>query len=337
MTKLLADVALRPTLAEAEWTKVRQQREAAVVAQRAEPAVAASRAFRAAAFAGTPFAHAIIGDLNSIRAMKLSDLKRVYAGFGPQGSALVAVGGAKADDVLALLRAQFGGWRTKGAAQRVPQAAAPADRPRLVLVDYPGKPQSVLVVGQPTVPRSSPDYLPLELMNAVLGGSFTSRLNQNLREQHGYSYGAASALQWGVSLTPFIARASVKTDVTGAALKETLDELQRAPELEPAELEKGRALLAFGLVEHFSSATALAGLAAEIWLYGLPPDELRTYVPRLRAVTTQSVQAAAQRDLAPAKMTIVIAGDTEKVQPQLAPLSLGPPQMRDAMGDLARK
>jgi zinc protease len=265
--------------------------------------------------------------------MKLADVKQVYASFGPQRAALVAVGGAKAEDVVKALRSEFGGWRARAATAPAPTAQPASRRPRLVLVDFPGKPQSVVMVGQPSAPRSSPDYLALEVMNAILGGSFTSRLNQNLREQHGYTYGAGSTFAWGSRFSPFFARSSVKTDVTGPALGEMLKELKTAAQLDESELAKGRALLAFNLAEQMSHATALATAVGEIWLFGLPRDELRTYVPRLRALTADAVQAATKRALDAEQMTVVIAGDRAKVEPQLTGLSLGPADLRDPSGD----
>jgi zinc protease len=306
-----------------------------LVAERAEPAVAALRAFRAAVFAGTPLGRPIEGTLPALKRTTLADVRAAYASFGPGSAALVAVGGADAAKVVAALRSAFGAWQGSKArpASRMPEP--PAVRPRLVFVDFPGKPQSVLVVGQPTAPRSSPDHLALEVLNAVGGGSFTSRLNQNLREQHGYSYGASSRFEWGLGRSPFTARSSVKTDVSGPALSELLGELRRAADqpLDPAELDKGRALLAYRLVDTLSHASQLAAAVAQIWLYSLPLDEYRTYVPRLQALSVESIQAAAHRTLQPAQMTVAVAGDKAVVLPQLAPLSLGTPELRDPAGD----
>ena len=133
-----------------------------------------------------------------------------------------------------------------------------------------------------------------------------------------------------------MARSSVKTDVTGPALGEMLKEIQRAvtEPLAPAELDKARALLAYQLVETLSHADALSRAVAQIFLYDLPADEFRTFVPRLQALTPESVQTAARRVLDPAQMTISIAGDKAKVSSQLAPLQLPAPQLRDPSGDL---
>ena len=333
--KLLADVALRPTLAEGEWRHVQEQREAALIDQRSEPALAVRLAFRAAVYGDHPLAHPIEGTLEAVKATRLVDIKRFYAALAPENAALVAVGGASADEVLRALDGAFAGWRPKPVQlPAAAQGALPAVRPRLVMVDFPGKPQSEVLVGQPAVPASSPDRLALEAFNSVLGGSFTSRLVQNLRELHGYSYGAGSRFAFGRGPGPWAARSSVKTDVTGAALGELLGEIRRAVSepMAQAELDKARALLSYELVETLSHADALAGEVAGMFLDGLPPDELRTLVPRLQALTPASVQAAAARALDPARMTIVIAGDRAKVWPQLLPLQLPAPQVRDATG-----
>jgi predicted Zn-dependent peptidase len=291
-------------------------------------------------YGGHPLARPVQGTLASVKAMQLAEVKKSYQALSPRSAVLVAVGGAPAAEVIAALKGAFAGWRGGTAKPATPaaEAAVPQDRPRFVLVEYPAKPQSVLVVGQPAVPRSSPDFLALEALNSVLGGSFTSRLNQNLRELHGYTYGAGSRFSFGRGPGPFLARSSVKTDVTGAALGEMLKEIDRvvAEPLAPEELEKARALLAYQLVETLSHADALSRAVAQIWLYGLPPDEFRTYVGRLQALTPESVQAAARRTLAPARMTITIAGDKAKVLPQLEALALPAPQVRDAAGDPAK-
>jgi zinc protease len=332
---LLADVALRPNLSEVEWMHVRSQREAQLLAERAEPVIAARHAFRRAAYGTGPLAWPLEGTAQSVKAMQLDDARRFYASLAPRDCAVIAVGGAKVADVLRALEQAFSPWNPAGVALAKPALAdLPQSPPRLVLVDFPGKPQSVVIVGQPGVPRSSPDALALRAFNAALGGSFTSRLNQNLREKHGYSYGARSQFLFGLARGPFAATSSVKTEVTGAALGEILGELSRIVEapLAPEELDKARALLAYQLVGTLSHAQELAEAEQEIFLDGLPPDELRTTVSRLQALTPESVLAAARRALDPARMTIAIAGDASQVVPQLEPLHLPKPELRDVAG-----
>jgi zinc protease len=349
MIALLADVALRPNFDGAEWNRVKAQRLAGLRAQRAEPGAGAALAFAAAVYGEHPLARPVSGTPESVAALELDDVKAFFRSFSPGDAAVAVAGSLSTKELLPLLTAAFGKWAPpplqKVSMGRMtplpPSPPPPGSRPRLVLVDYPDKPQSVVEVGEPSVPRSSPDVLALRLLDAVLGGSFTSRLNQNLREQHGYSYGAGSSFGFGAGPGPFIAGASVKTEVTAAALSEILTEVRRAVEapLTAEELSKGKALLAFDLVSTLEHAEAAAGGAGGIFLYGLPLDEFRTFVPRLKALDANTVQAAARRAIDSDALTVVIAGDVNKVTPQLdkSNLHLGPPQMRDPGGKLIGK
>jgi predicted Zn-dependent peptidase len=342
LVALFADLALKPNFAEADWKRLLGRREAELLAQRAEPREAASRAFARAVYGDHPYGRPADGTLESVKAMKLDDARAFFAGFRPEEAALVAVGGADKARVVELLRNAFETWRGASApiaARPQPQLAnAPTERPKLVIVDFKGRPQTVMRVGEPAVPRKSPDALALRLWSAVVGGSFTSRLNQNLREAHAWTYGARAGFSFGVGPGPFVAAADVKTANTADALKETLAELHKALEapLSDAEIEKGKALLAFGLVEGLQHADGVAGIVGQLFLYDLPNDELATFVPRLSKLTAADVQAAAKRAVAEQGLTIVFAGDQREIEAQLAQsgLSLPAPQMRDAVGEL---
>jgi zinc protease len=340
MSTLLADVALRPNLAAKDWQKAQAERLGELTAARNQPRFAAGAAFLAALYGNGPLSHVPEGNLASVKRLRLADVKTFLTSVSPANSALVAVGSASAEVVRAAMEAAFGAWKPVGrSAARVRPEAAPGARPRFVLVDFPGKPQSVLLVGQPGVPRSSPDVLALELANAIVGGSFTSRLNQNLREQHGYSYGARSGFAFGRGPGAFAARTSVQTDVTGKAVTEVFNELNRlvAEPLSAEEVSKGNALLAFELVENLQSVTATSRAVADIFLFDLPLEEYKTYVSRLQALTPAAVQDAVRRTLHPEQMTLAIAGDAQVVLPQLqaeATLKLPAPQLRDPEGKL---
>ncbi|HEY8212010.1 MAG TPA: pitrilysin family protein [Myxococcaceae bacterium] len=340
MVKLLADVALKPNMDPAEWKRLQAQRVAELAAARAQIRNGASLAFKAAAYGVHPLARPVEGTPESVQSMTLAEVKAFFSTFGPDQAVLVVVGGASEGDMVKRLTDAFSGWKRSGPPPAPPSSATvPPERPRLVLVDYPQKPQAVLMVGQPSAPRSSPDYIPLTLLNSVLGGSFTSRLNQNLREQHGYTYGAFSRFSFGAAPGPFIAYAQVKTEVTAPALKEMLHELERTVDepLTADELSKGRALLAYELVQLLEHADSAAGAMGALWVYDLPLDEYRTFVNRLKSLTAQDVQAAAQRALQPGKMVVVVAGDRKAVEPQLPrepALKLPAPQLRDAGGKL---
>ena len=347
LVPLFADVALRPNFDPKEWSRLLGQRQAELIAEQAEPRSGAGKSFSKAIYGDHPYGRAADGTIESVKAMKLDDAKALFRAFQPGESALIAVGGAPEAAVLESLRKAFESWSgaaTQASADPAPQVVpAPAAHPRLVILDYPGKPQTVVRVGQPAVPRSSPDVLALRVWNSVLGGSFTSRLSANLREKHGYTYGAGSGFSFGVGPGPFVAASDVKTEVTAEALKELLGEVERAvaAPITDAELQKGKSLLTFGLVEGLEHADGAAAIMGQLFLYGLPENELATFPERLAKLTVADVQAAAGRALDPAKMTIVLAGDARLIEAQLATSGLGlpAPQRRDARGDVisARK
>jgi predicted Zn-dependent peptidase len=240
--------------------------------------------------------------------------------------------------VVALATRLFGAWKGPATPSRPPSATGLAIRPRLVLVEFPGRPQTMLQVGQPAVPMISPDSLPLRLMNSVFGGAFTSRLNANLREKHGYTYGAGSAFSFGRGPGPFMAASAVKSEVTGEALKELLGELTRIVEqpLDEAELSKGKALLAYNLVEQLQKSELTAAMVSELFTSGAPLDTLQQFVPRLQALTVADVQAATRRTLDPATMTITVVGDPGVLgQLEVAGVALPAPQRRTPTGALS--
>jgi zinc protease len=348
MVPLLADVVLKPNLEETEWKRLQGQRIAELQANLAEPRVQAGLAFASALYGAGPLGQPALGTPESVQKAGLADVKAFLGGFDPHEAAILAVGPIPAAEVAALVGKAFasldpkpGKKGVKAGAKAPAKAptpiAAPFGRPtgiaawvspRLLVVDFPGRPQTVVRVGQIGVPRSSPDTLALRVLNSVLGGSFTSRLNQNLREKNGYTYGIGSAFAFGRLAGPFGAQSSIKTEVTGVALVEVLKEITRAVEepLAQEELEKGKALLAYQLVETLQRSEATAGAVAELFVDGLPMDELQTLVPRLRALTVADVQAAAKRALQPGKMTIVLAGDWKVVGPQLKAAGLDLPE-----------
>jgi zinc protease len=340
LAALLADVALRPNLDPKDWKKVQAQRLAELTAEKSEPRSAAEVAFLAAVYGQGPLGHLPDGTIPAVKRLTLADVKAFLASVTPEDSAVVAVGSVPPEQVRSALEGAFGAWKGSGRPSAQPRATVlPTSRPRFVLVNFPSKPQSVLVVGQPGVPRSSPDQLALSVANAVLGGSFTSRLNQNLREQHGYSYGAFSSFGFGRGPGPFEARTSVQTEVTGKSVVEVFNELNRlvAEPLSADDLSKGKALLAFNLVERLQSVDATVQAVGALFIYDLPLDEYRTFVPRLQTLTAAAVHDALRRVLDPAKMTLSIAGDEKAVLPQLqseAALKLPPPQRRNAEGQL---
>jgi zinc protease len=208
--------------------------------------------------------------------------------------------------------------------------------PRLVIVDRPGAPQSIVRIVQPGTDRLSPDRPALSMLNAILGGSFTSRLNFNLREQKGYTYGAGSSFSFLRRPGAFAARAAVFTEVTAAAVGEFLKELRAVREqpFTDEERTKARAMLLDRVAEGLATSGGIAATFAELGLYGLPLDEPQRFIAALERATADDLLRLARKHIDPEGSTIVIVGDRAKIEPGLRDLGLPAPQMRDADGNL---
>jgi predicted Zn-dependent peptidase len=196
---------------------------------------------------------------------------------------------------------------------------------RVYLIDKPGAAQSQIRLGALGVARSTPDYFPLRVLNTVLGESFTSRLNMNLREEHGYAYGASSRFDMRLHPGAFFAAAGVQTDKTADALKEFFVELARIHEPVPAaELQKAKNYLALQMPRNFETTRDTAAALSNAWIHGLPADYHTSYADRVRAVTAADVKRAADRYIHPDKVAIVIVGDRKAIEPAVKALNLGP-------------
>ena len=215
--------------------------------------------------------------------------------------------------------------------------AAPQLTSRQVyLIDKPGAAQSQVRIGWVGVPRSTPDYFALRVLNTILGDAFTSRLNNNLREVHGYAYGASSRFDMRLSPGPFYAAAGVQTDKTSEAVKEFFNELTRIHEPVPAaELEKAKNYLALLMPRSFETTRGTADALATAWVYDLPADYYTTYADRVRAVTAADVKRVADKYIQPDKFAVVIVGDRKTIEAGVKTLNLGPVTVIEA-GDILK-
>jgi zinc protease len=216
-------------------------------------------------------------------------------------------------------------WKGGAAAEAMRTSAiSPAKSARLILIDKPGAEQSVITVSQLGTERKSPDFYSLTVMNTIFGGGFMSRLNMNLREDKGYTYGARSSFDWHVHAAgTFTASSSVKTDVTASALAEFLKEIGGIRGEEPVEmeeLENAKKFITRGYTSEFETISQVAGRLEGLVEYGLPDDYFNTLIPQISAVTAEEVTKVAEKYLHPENLTIVIVGDREKVQKSLEDL-----------------
>ncbi len=201
-------------------------------------------------------------------------------------------------------------------------------------MDKPGAPQTALRIGHAGISRSNPDYLPVEVMATELGGLFSSRINLNLREQHGYTYGAFAIFQYRRGPGPFLTGSSVRADVTAPAVHEIFNELEkmRSSEMTGDELAVSKDALSRSLPGLFETSQASTNAVRDLFVYSLPLDYYNTLPGKIAGVTAADALRAAKQHLAPEKMVVVAVGDRAKIQPELEKLKLGPVEVRDVNG-----
>lgn len=326
---LLADVVLRPTFPANELERLKKERLTSLVQAQDNPAAIVGYAFPRVVFGpthryGTP----ATGLAPAIEAITADEARAFYKEHYTSGYATIVVAGdVSAAQAKAALDRAFGAWPASGsraAVAPIPQAPQ-LTRREVVIVDKPGAAQSQIRIGWVGVPRSTSEYATLEVLNTILGGSFTSRLNQNLRERNGYTYGAASIFDMRTSAGPFFATAGVQTDKTAEALKEFFVELDGIANPVPdEELDKARNYVALGFPSEFETTRNLSQKLEELIVYNLPEDAYRSFVGAVQRVTAADVQKAAARYIQPDKMAVVVVGDRKVIEPGIAALGLGP-------------
>ena len=333
---LLADVVLRPTFPDSEIARQRELRGAQLVQQRDEPVAVANVAFPAIVYGpGHPYGHPLNGTDAATAALTRDRVAGFYcAYYRPNAARILVVGDITLAQARALLAARFGVWQ-QGDVPGLAAGGTPAPAARAVyLIDKPGAAQSVIRIGHVGPARSTPDWYALEVLNTILGGAFTSRLNQNLRETHGYTYGAFSQFAARRLAGAFVALASVVTAKTDSSLVEFLKELRRIRD-EPVpdqELAKAKAYVTLGLPGDFETTGSAAGRFREVLSYGLPLDYYDRYIERIRAVTAADVQRVARQYIDPDHFDIVVVGDKAQIEAGIKALNEGPIVYRDLWG-----
>jgi predicted Zn-dependent peptidase len=326
---LMADVAQRPDFPAAELERLRKERLTQLLQARDDPASIVSIAFPRIVFGDRHrYGTAAGGTEASLKALTLDDLRAFHRGYyRPETAMLLVVGDVTPTAVLPLLEKAFGTWKAAGTAlpvADVPAAPQLAAR-KIYIVDKPGAAQSQIRIGWVGVPRSTPDYPTLQVLNTILGGSFTSRLNTNLRETHGYSYGASSGFDERLSAGPFFATAGVQTDKTAEALKEFFVELTGILKPIPGEeLDKAKNYVALGFPGEFESTGDLARKLEEQVVYGLPDEYFPSYIRSVVQTTGGAVEKAAATYIQPDKFAVVVVGDRKVIEPGIRALNLGP-------------
>ncbi len=323
---LFADMVLRPMFPPAELDRLKNERLTTLIQWHDEPRAIASVLFNKTLYGeGHPYGVATMGDEKSIRSFTVGDLRAFHAKtFTPSNATIIVVGDVNADAVTGLLDRYFGDWR--GERPEIPEVKPPpqVSGRDIYLVDKPGAAQSEIRIGRIGVERTTPDYYSTIVMNTILGGSFASRLNQNLRERNGYTYGAGSRFLYRLSAGPFLASAAVQTDVTDKALTEFFNELNAIGRpVSDEELSRARNYVALDYPNSFETISRIAGELAELIMYGLPDDYFNTYVGNVLAVSKEQVLAAANKYIDPSNVAVIVVGDRSKIEAGIAALGLG--------------
>jgi zinc protease len=336
---LLGDVLAAPRFDEAEWKRVRHDRVTSLVQRRDEPTAAATVvAGRVIYGDGHPYAHPADGYVRTLEAITRDDLAAFHKTHWVPGAAtLIAAGDFQVAALKTALTTALARWKT-APVTKVPAVSKhllPAQRPRLVLVDRPGAPQTVVRFIGPGLPRRSALRPALTLASTILGGSFTSRLNSNLREEKGYTYGAFGGFNFNRDAGTFLVSADVFTKVTGPAVEQMLKEVSliRAQPLTSAELTKARAIDLVSVAEALSTTPGIAGLFGESAVMGEPPDAAERFMKALAGKDAGAVKSAVADHVDPQTLSLVVVGDRSAIEAPLRALGFPPPELRDADGD----
>jgi zinc protease len=339
--EVVADVLLEPVFPEQELDRLKKQYLDAILREKSSPNSLASRTFQRVLYgAEHPGGFSSRGTEKSIPAIKIDDLKKNYKEFWrPNNAILILCGDIKMQQAVALAKKYFGAWKKAELPKlEVPPTNPPSER-MVYLVDKQDAPSSVIFIGSLAPTRYNPDYVPIEVMNTLLGGSFSSRLNMNLREEKGYTYGAGSWFNMDRYFGAWMASSSVQTKVTVPALQEFQKELEGISGAIPVKADELKAIqnnMVRSYVQNFENNGAILGQIAPLLSLGLPLKELSDYSPIVSAQTPESIMGIAGKYINFNKAIVVVVGDLSKIEQPLRDMKLGKVVVVDADGKVLR-
>lgn len=325
--RTLAEIVREPAFSGDEVQRKRNEQLGEIMQRRSEPrSLASDVAGRFIYAAESAYSRPLIGPQSSVQKLDAESARAFWKSrYAPAGSALV-LAGAIDDALIDFAESVFGDWSADQAPQVSVDASPFALTPRVHIVHRPGSVQSELRFGHVALPRRTPDYFPAIVMNMILGGAFTSRLNLSLREKHGFTYGVRSAFNFRRAPGPFTIQTAVATDVTTRAVEETLKEITTFRDLGPTEAEL-RASIDYvsGIMPlEWQTTDQIATRLSDLSLYDLPADYYDTYRNNINRVTMPDVLRVARDQVRLDQMAIVIVGDAEQIEAPLRDLGFGP-------------
>lgn len=318
---LVADVVRRPTFTQDDIERLRKQRLATILQRKDNASMIASERFAAVVYEGTAYGKPIIGLEPAVERISRDDLLEFYGRhYVPNNTSVIITGDISTRETLNLVRGQFEEWEKGPVIRAIDVAPRQIATNRVYLVDRPQAVQSEIRVGAPGVERTSADFFPLLTMNTLLGGNFSSRINLNLRERHGYTYGARSEFAFRREPGPFMVSTPVRNEVTLPAVQEIFNELRRirTGEITVEEMRNTKNYLIGVFPAMVESPSDLTNRLQDMEVYGLPENYFDHYRERIAAVTEADLQRVANKYLDPDRMAIVVVGKAEAIR---APLS----------------
>ncbi len=324
---LIADSAEHPAFSAADLERMRARRTTSLLQTQDSPVQMALRTGLLNLFgASSPYGYDSFGTAASLKAMTREEIEHFHSShYGPKTSLLELTGDVTPAEARKLAEEAFGKWDSTATPAALPPPPAVPDR-KIILVDKPGSPQTALLAFGVGEERGAPDYAANEVMNTMLGGLFSSRINMNLREEHGYTYGAFSFYWFYRGTGPYITGAQVRTDVTAPATEQLFKELNgiHTKPLTEVELRQAKDSIIRSLPGDFESASGVNRQLADLWLFGLPLDYYTKLPARIEAVTSADTQAAADKHVQPDHLLVIAVGDKSKIETGLTDLKLGP-------------
>ncbi len=334
--EIVSDVIQNPTFPQSEFDRIKKEVLTNLLQQKDRPEVIVGKVFSRVMYGDKhPYGNAVDGTDASVNEIKIEDVKKFYEKyFYPNNATLIVVGNTKLAELKTVLEKHLSTWKSK----EIPFTAAPKVdgdiRTGIFMVDKPKAAQSQIRVGAIGVSRSTPDYFALEVMNMILGGNFNSRLNWNLREQKGYTYGVRSGFTYRKEAGPFSASGGFKSNVTDSCVSEILNEIKKMKESDVTEDELifAKNGLVRALPRLFETPAQISNQLANLALYNLPDDYFNTYIPNIDKITVKDIRNVSEKYLNPDKMAVVIVGDVELNKTNLEKLNLGGVNLLDADG-----
>jgi zinc protease len=336
--ELMADVLLQPSFPTEELERLRKQVLDGILQERANPNATAGRVVRKVLFGSEhPYGWPVVGDEASVKSFTRGDLGEFYrAHYSPADSCLIVVGDVNLGEAEEVAEKVFSSWKAPASTPIPVEPVVCSDR-KVYLIDRPGAPQSEVRLAMLAPDRSTSDYYSLQVLNNVLGGGFSSRLNLNLRENKGYSYGAFSALRFGRFQSLLLGIAPVETRVTKEAIQEMLAEFEAMASWErpvtEQEIDDAKATLVRGYAQRYETLAQIAGEVAELEGFGLPVEDLSRYTSGIEAVSLDDLKRSAHDYISTEKHVLVIVGDLVQVEPAIRSLDLGEVIRVDADGN----